>query len=79
MPTSIRLDPALEAQLEAESRRRGVTKSDVIKDALERVLGMKTPKGLLDAVRSGKPMGRPDASTATGAGMKAKLRAKRST
>jgi predicted DNA-binding protein len=48
MPLSIRLDPALEARVEAESRRRGVTKSDVIKDALERVLSLKTPRTLLD-------------------------------
>lgn len=77
MPLSIRLDPLLEARVEEESRRRGVTKSEVVKDALERVLGLKNPRTLLDQVRSGKPMGRPDASTATGKAMKAKLRAKR--
>jgi|GEM_PF-1649374 hypothetical protein len=38
MAISVRLDPWLETRLEAEARRRGVTKSDVIKDALERVL-----------------------------------------
>jgi hypothetical protein len=78
MPLSIRLHPALEARVEAESRRRGVTKSDVIKDALERVLSLKTPRTLLDQVRTRTPMHRPGASTATGAGLKAKLRAKRS-
>jgi predicted DNA-binding protein len=77
MPLSIRLDPMLEARVEEESRRRGVTKSEVVKDALERVLGLKNPRELLDQVRSGTPMRRPAASTATGAGMKAKLRAKR--
>jgi hypothetical protein len=77
MPLSIRLDPLLEARLGEESRRRGVTKSEVVKDALERVLGLKSPRSLLDQVRSGTPMHRPDASTATGAKLKAKLRAKR--
>ncbi len=75
---SVRLEPALEALVAEESRRRGVTKSEVVKDALERVLGLKNPRELLDQVRTGKAMGRPAASTATGAGMKAKLRAKRS-
>jgi hypothetical protein len=75
---SIRLDPALEARVEAESRRLGISKSEVIKDALERTLGLKSPRSLLDQVRSRAPMHRPDASSATGAGLKAKLRAKRS-
>lgn len=78
MPMSIRLDPALEARVEAESRRLGVSKSEVIKDALERTLGLKSPRSLLDQVRSGTLMHRPDASSTTGAGLKAKLRAKRS-
>ena len=77
MSLSVRLDPALEARVEAESRRRGVTKSEVVKDALERVLGLKDPHALLKKVRSGTPMGRPDASQATGTALKAKLRAKR--
>jgi len=49
-----------------------------VKDARERVLGLKNPLQLLDQVRGAKPMRRPSASTATGAGLKAKLRAKRS-
>lgn len=77
MTLSVRLDPELDARVAAESRRRGVTKSEVVKDALERVLGLKNPLQLLDQVRSSKPMKRPKASTATGAGLKAKLRAKR--
>ena len=77
MILSVRLDPSLDARVSEESRRRGVTKSEVVKDALERVLGLKNPRQLLDQVRSGKPMRRPGASTATGARLKAKLRAKR--
>jgi len=76
MPLSIRLDPALETRVESESRRLGITKSDVIKDALERVLGTKTPRSLLDQVRSATAMHHPEASTATGAGLKARLRSK---
>jgi hypothetical protein len=78
MMLSVRLDPALSARVSEESRRRGVTKSEVVKDALQRVFGLKNPYDLLEQVRSGKPMGRPHASTATGAGMRAKLRAKSS-
>ncbi|HTY49714.1 MAG TPA: CopG family transcriptional regulator [Steroidobacteraceae bacterium] len=75
MPMSIRLDPALEARVEAESRRRGVTKSEVVKDALEQVLGVKTPWTLYQQVYSGTPMGDPDASTDTGRKFAEKLRA----
>ncbi len=78
MTLTVRLEPELDARLAAESRRRGVTKSEVVKDALERVFGLKNPFELLNEVRSAKPMRRPGASTATGAGLKAKLRAKRS-
>lgn len=78
MTLTVRLAPELDARLAAESRRRGVTKSEVVKDALERAFGMKNPFELLNEIRSKKPMGRPDASTATGAGFKAMLRAKRS-
>lgn len=78
MTLSVRLDPGLDARLTAESRRRGVTKSEVVKDALERVLGLKNPLHLLNQVRTAKSMKRPKASTATGAAPKAKLRARHS-
>ena len=78
MTLTVRLTPDLEALLAAESRRRGVTKSEVVKDAIERVLGRKNPREILDRVRSGKPMGNPTASQTTSAKFKAKLRAKRS-
>jgi hypothetical protein len=48
-----------------------------VKDALERVLGIKNPAKLLRAVRSGTPMGDPDASRDVSRKMKAKLLAKR--
>jgi predicted DNA-binding protein len=79
MTLSVRLDPALEARVDEESRRRGVSKSEIVKDALERVLGLKNPYELLQQVRRTRVPGRrTNASEATGAGLKSKLRAKRS-
>lgn len=78
MAVSVRLDPPLEERLKQEARRQGVTLSEFIKDALERVLGLKNPAQLLAKVRSGKPTGRSDASEDVSVRLKAKLRAKRS-
>ena len=77
MALSVRLDPILEARVEEEARRLGISKSDLVKDALQARLGLKNPYDLLLQVRSGAAMGTPAASEATGAGLKAKLRAKR--
>jgi predicted DNA-binding protein len=77
MALSVRLDPPLAAQVEEEAKRLGISKSDLVKDALERRLGLKNPYVLLREIRSGKPMGKPSASERTGAGLKARLRAKR--
>ncbi|MBL8380341.1 MAG: ribbon-helix-helix protein, CopG family [Burkholderiales bacterium] len=77
MAVSVRLDPVLEARLTQQAALLGVTKSDFIKDALERVLGMKDPAALLRQVRRAGPMGRPNASAQVSATMKARLRAKR--
>ena len=79
MPMSIRLDPALETRVNEEARRLGLTKSEFVKDALQRVLGLKSPARLLRAVRSGSPMGDPGASQNVSGKVKAKLRAKRAT
>ena len=75
MAISVRLEPALETRVEAEARRLGTTKSQVVKEALERMLGIKNPAELLKSVRSGVPMGNPNASEEVSARMKAKLRA----
>ena len=77
MALSVRLDPALEARLDQEARRLGVSKSVFVKDAIERVLGLKNPAELLIAVRSRKPMGNPEASENVSARVRAKLREKR--
>jgi hypothetical protein len=74
---SVRLDPVMEARVEEETRRLGISKSDLVKDALELRLGLKNPYALLRQVRSGAPSGNPGLSEATGAAFKAKLRAKR--
>ncbi len=79
MALSVRLDPVIEARLEQEAKRLGVTKSEFVKDALERVLGFKDPASLLKLVRSGVPMGDPNASEDVSGKMRAKLNAKRST
>lgn len=77
MAVSVRLDPLMEEKLTQQAALLGVTKSDFIKDALERVLGMKNPATLLEQVRVAGKMGRPDASANVSASMKARLRAKR--
>lgn len=80
MALSVRLDPLLETRLEQEARRLGVTKSEFVKDALERVLGAKNPYQLLQQVRHApdyevrEPGG--TASENTGEKVKALLRAK---
>lgn len=78
MAVSVRLDPVIEARLTRQASLLGVTKSAFIKDALERVLGMKNPAALLRDVRSGGKLGRKDASANVARMMKTKLRAKRS-
>lgn len=77
MAVSVRLDPLIEAKLTQQAALLGVTKSEFIKDALERVLGMKNPATLLRQVRKAGKMGRPAASASVSASMKSKLRAKR--
>jgi predicted DNA-binding protein len=78
MTLTVRLDAALETKVDQEAKRLGVTKSEFVKDALERILGLKDPAALLKAVRSRRPMGNPNASQNVSATMKAKLREKRS-
>lgn len=52
MTLSVRLDPAIEARVEEEAKRLGITKSEFVKDALIRTLGMKNPAELLKQVRN---------------------------
>lgn len=43
MPMSVRLGPALEELVSQEAWRRSVSKSEFVKDAIERALGLKDP------------------------------------
>ena len=47
MAVSVRMDPLLEKELELAAKRKGVTKSQFIVDAVERALGRKDPYQLL--------------------------------
>ncbi len=78
MAVSVRLDPIIEAKLAQQANLLGITKSDFIKDALERVLGMKDPAALLKKTRSGGKQGRADTSANVSRLMKQRLHAKRS-
>jgi hypothetical protein len=67
----------IEAKLTQQANLLGITKSDFIKDAIERVLGLKNPAALLREVRSGGKLGRRTASANVSRLMKTKLRAQR--
>jgi RHH-type rel operon transcriptional repressor/antitoxin RelB len=47
MAVSVRMDPLLEKELEIAARRRGVTKSQFIVDAVQTALGHRDPYELL--------------------------------
>ena len=74
MAVSVRLDPIIEAKLTQQANLLGITKSDFIKDAIERVLGLKNPAELLREVRSGGKLGRRDASAKVSRLVKSKMR-----
>lgn len=76
MALSVRLEPALETRLEEEARKLGISKSEFVKDALERTLGIKNPAELLSRARSGTPMGNTKASANVRSSVKKKIRAK---
>ena len=78
MTLTVRLDPIIEARLEQEAHRLGVSKSEFVKDALERVLGLKNPAELLQQVRSNTPLGATDRSERVSQLMREKLREKHS-
>lgn len=47
MAVSVRMDPLMEKELELAAKRKGVTKSQFIIDAVERALGRKDPYALM--------------------------------
>ncbi len=77
MALSVRLEPEIEARIEQEARRLGISKSEFVKDALERVLGLKNPSELLRQVRSDTPIGATDTSVHVSQKVRTKLREKR--
>ena len=58
MAVSVRMDPLLEKELELAARRKGVTKSQFIVDAVERALGRKNAYELMMALKAEE--GRPE-------------------
>lgn len=79
MALSVRLEPEIETRIEQEARRLGITKSEFVKDALERVLGLKkNPSELLKQIRSGTPLGSADTSENVSQKVRSKLREKHS-
>ena len=50
MAVSVRMDPLMEKELELAAKRRGVTKSQFIIEAVERALGRKNPAALYQQV-----------------------------
>jgi len=78
MTLSVRLDPVIEAKMEEETKRLGITKSQLVKDALELRLGLKNPYDILRQVRRDRPMGNPVASESASTEFKVRLRAKHS-
>ncbi len=57
MAVSVRMDPLLERELELAAKRRGVTKSQFIIDAVERSLGRKNPYELMVALQAEEARG----------------------
>lgn len=51
MAVSVRMDPLMEKELELAAKRRGITKSQFIIDAVERALGRRDPLALLHQVK----------------------------
>ena len=78
MALSVRIDAELEARIDQEARRLGVSKSEFVKDALERTLGYKNPAELLARVRTGAGAEDPDLSIGVSTRVKGKLTEKHS-
>ncbi|MCX7240906.1 MAG: ribbon-helix-helix domain-containing protein [Burkholderiales bacterium] len=51
MTVSVRMDPLLERELELAAKRKGITKSQFIIEAVERSLGRKNPYELMMALK----------------------------
>jgi predicted DNA-binding protein len=52
MAVSVRMDPLLERELELAAKRKGITKSQFIIEAVQRSLGRKNPYELMVALKA---------------------------
>ncbi len=57
MAVSVRMNPLLEKELELAAKRRGITKSQFIIEAVERSLGRKDPYQLMVALQAEEARG----------------------
>ena len=57
MAVSVRMNPLLERELELAAKRRGITKSQFIIEAVERFLGRKNPYELMVALQAEEARG----------------------
>jgi len=57
MAVSVRMNPLLEKELELAAKRRGITKSQFIIEAVERSLGRKNPYELMLALQAEEARG----------------------
>lgn len=57
MAVSVRMNPLLEQELDAAAKRRGITKSQFIIEAVERALGRKNPYELMLALKAEEARG----------------------
>lgn len=57
MAVSVRMNPLLEKELELAAKRRGITKSQFIIEAVERSLGRKDPYQLMIALQAEEARG----------------------
>ena len=57
MAVSVRMNPLLEKELELAAKRRGITKSQFIVEAVERSLGRKDPYKLMLALQAEEDSG----------------------
>lgn len=64
MAVSVRMDPLLERELDAAAKRRGITKSQFIVEAVERALGRRDPYRLMQQLQAEESIKYPKAAEA---------------
>lgn len=64
MAVSVRMDPLLERELDVAARRRGITKSQFIVEAVEKALGRRNPHELMQQLKANEDAQYPGAREA---------------